>query len=424
MVDNGFIPTLALEKFRDHIDRNKRKWAAACFMLSVVMLAACSVPDEQAETVPRPVQVMDVSLRTLPVEIQLTGEVRSQESTRISFPVSGRIRAVYVNDNDPVSSGTVLASLDSQELETAVQAAQAQVDAAQAELANAQAGPADEEIRQAALAVDSAQAASDYASLQLERIAALEAAGAASQSDVDAASMEAAMAEAGAQQAREQLARLRAGARPAEIAALSALRDAASAELRLRQIQLNRTELIAEATGIVTEVFYRQGETYAAGSPFLLLRSETIVVEAGVSRHEVGQISVGDSALINLGGRNLNGTVTEISQTPDQMTRTYPVIISLPSGHYVSGDIADIMIETGSLTGITIPMSSVLSGDPNFVYIIEDGLAVRTPVTIEGVEGVMLRVSGLEDGQKLVIRGMGDLQHREPVKVSEAGEQP
>jgi multidrug efflux pump subunit AcrA (membrane-fusion protein) len=423
MFENDFISTLALVKFWDHISRNKRKWVTVC-LLSAVVLAACSVPIEQAETVPRPVQVMDVSLRTLPVEIQLTGEVRSQESTRISFPVSGRLQAVYINDNDPVGSGTVLASLDSLELETAVQAAQAQVNAAQAELANAQAGPAEEEIRQAALQVESAQAAADYAAQQLERIEALEAAGAVSQSEVDAASMEAAMAEAGAQQAREQLARLRAGARPAEIAALSALRDAASAELSLRQIQLNRTELVAEATGIVTEVFYHQGETYTAGSPFLLLRSETVVVEASVSRHEVGQLSVGDRARIYLGDRALNGTVTEISQTPDPVTRTYPVIIDLPSGNYVSGDIADIFIETGSLTGITIPMSSVLSGEPDFVYIVEDGVAVRTPVTIEGVEGVMLRVSGLENGQKLVIRGMGDLQHREPVTMTEAGEQP
>jgi HlyD family secretion protein len=134
----------------------------------------------------------------------------------LSFPISGQIVELPVSEGETVTQGTVLARLDTAELEDAVVAAEAGLAAAEADLARLKAGARAGEITQAEESVNSAEAARDGAQAQLD-------------------------------QAKAELERLKKGARPAEIVqaeeavrSAEAARDTAQAQLNGAQAELKR----------------------------------------------------------------------------------------------------------------------------------------------------------------------------------------
>ncbi|GAB4532101.1 MAG: hypothetical protein Kow0063_12200 [Anaerolineae bacterium] len=148
--------------------------------------------------------------------IWASGEVVPARWANLSFPVAGRVVELLVAEGETVTAGTILARLDTKELEDAVVAAEAGLAAARAELAGLKAGARPGEIAQAEEAVNSARAARDAARAQLS-------------------------------QARAELERLKKGPRPAEIAqaeeavrSAEAARDAAQAQLDGAQAELKR----------------------------------------------------------------------------------------------------------------------------------------------------------------------------------------
>ena len=398
------------------------------FLLAVmslmVLFTACSSVPEDPDVIERPVRVMEVAMEIQPSVMHFTGEVKAASTMLISFSVSGRIEQLLVKEEMVIAPDTLLGSLDPLDYQIAVQGARAQMEAAQSNLNRALAGAAIEEINQAELQMEMSEEASVFAQEQLQRIQSLYDAGGISQLELDTATLEAVSARTSFAQAKEQLDRLRRGALPDEIASLTALRDAAGAELRYHETQLERTQLKANESGVIATVFYQQGETYLPGTPLLMLKSETAVVSISASQEELKSINPGDAARIWMKDQQFGGTVTLVSSTPDPLTRTYRIEISLPAGHYVTGEIAQVEIEKAGIPGMLVPMNAVLVGNPDYVYVVEGGKAWQTPVQIQRVEGSRIRVAGLHEGQIVVIEGMQLLSHGEPVQVPESGDRP
>ncbi len=141
--------------------------------------------------------------------IWASGEVVPVTWAALSFPIGGQVVELPVPEGETIAAGTVLARLDTAELEDAVTAAEAALAMAQADLARLKAGPRPAEIAQAEEAVRSAQAARDAAQAQLEG-------------------------------AQAELARLLAGARPEEIQAAAAAMKKAEAALRQAQAEYDK----------------------------------------------------------------------------------------------------------------------------------------------------------------------------------------
>jgi multidrug efflux pump subunit AcrA (membrane-fusion protein) len=81
--------------------------------------------------------------------IWASGEVIPATWANLSFPISGQVIELPVSEGNSITAGTVLAQLDTAELEDAVAAAEAGVAIAQADLARLKAGARPGEIAQA-----------------------------------------------------------------------------------------------------------------------------------------------------------------------------------------------------------------------------------------------------------------------------------
>ena len=248
---------------------------------------------------------------------------------RVAPQVGGRVTEVAVAEGDRVAVGALVAKLDTADAELALRRAQADRDQAVASLKLLEAGARAEDIRQAQAQADSAQAdvgaaesELQSATADLQRFDALlqsnsgsrkQRDDAATRRDVAASRVKAARERVRA--ANEAVARLRAGARPEEIAGARARVAAADAQIAVLQKNVADAVLTSPVAGIVTAKLADAGETIAPRTPVVAITdldhawANVYVDEPVVPRLRLGQPVV----LVTDAGQRLQGSITFIS---------------------------------------------------------------------------------------------------------------
>jgi HlyD family secretion protein len=259
---------------------------------------------------------------------RVTGYVEATD-VRVSAEVGGRLIDLRVGEGDRVTTGDVLARLDTADTELAIRRAQADRDQASAQLRLLQAGSRPEDIRQASAQLASAQADVKAAQAQLDAASAdvtrfenlLRAnAGSVKQRDDavtkrDVAAAQVRAADQRAQAASDALARLRAGSRPQEIAAAQA--RVASADAQIAALQKNLTDAVVKAPvgGIVTSKLADAGELLPPRGPIAVITDlDHAWANVYVDERRVPALKIGQPAtIITDAGQRLQGTITFIS---------------------------------------------------------------------------------------------------------------
>lgn len=248
---------------------------------------------------------------------------------RVAPEVGGRIVELAVAEGHRVAVGAVIARIDTADTQLAIARAEADRDQAVAQLRLLQAGSRGEDIRQAQAQAESSDAdvrAADAelvsATTDLRRFEALLEANAGSRKQRDDAATRRDVAAARLQAARERarasgetLARVRAGARPQEIAAARARVSATDAQLATLKKGLADAVLTAPVAGIVTSKLADAGEMIAPRSPIVVVTdldhawANVYVDEPIVPRLTLGQTI----ALFTDAGQRIEGAITFIS---------------------------------------------------------------------------------------------------------------
>ena len=104
--------------------------------LVIVIALPLSCARQQGNVSPVKVEVQRVELTGAAKTIALTGEIRARVESELGFRADGRITERLVGVGDHVSPGQVLAKLDPQEQQAAVDAAESDVRAAEAKFSN------------------------------------------------------------------------------------------------------------------------------------------------------------------------------------------------------------------------------------------------------------------------------------------------
>ena len=137
---------------------NRMVFSSLCVVL---FLTACS-------SSPKPTPVVPVSVEVAPVQRQSISEIVSGGGTifplhqaSLAPKISSPVKAFYVNRGDRVHSGQLLAVLENQDLSGATVAAEGGLDQAKANYTKTVASSLPEQVQQAELAVQNAQAALD-----------------------------------------------------------------------------------------------------------------------------------------------------------------------------------------------------------------------------------------------------------------------
>lgn len=194
----------------------------------------------------------------------------------------------------------------------------------------------------------------------------------------------------------------------------NALNTAKSAQLSARSgysgalDALENCELKAASDGYVVKLVGSEGGLATPLSPVLVLGSLNSVAQFGVSQSDVRSLAVGQNATVELNGETYTGTVTSSAVLPDETTRTYTtnVGISADASGLHLGEMATVRIGVGERTGAWLPLGVILNDGEDYVYLVENGRAVRRAVTLLEVSDDMVLVGGLENGGQVICEGM------------------
>jgi cobalt-zinc-cadmium efflux system membrane fusion protein len=177
----------------------------------------------------------------------------------------------------------------------------------------------------------------------------------------------------------------------------------------------------APVSGVIADKTVTPGQLLQAGSStaFTVANLSQVWVLARISPDDLSQVAPGEAAQIDPrnGTGPFRGTVQNVSASVDPNTRAIVARIVAPN----PGDLlkkqmyVDVSIESGRVsTGLLVPVSAVLRDDENlpFVYLaLPDGSFMRRHVTLGYRDSQNYDVtSGLESGDKVVANGALFLQ--------------
>ncbi|HEX8026807.1 MAG TPA: efflux RND transporter periplasmic adaptor subunit [Vicinamibacterales bacterium] len=261
--------------------------------------------------------------------LRVSGHVEATE-TRLAPEVGGRILTLTVKEGDRIEAGQTVMTLDTGDVQLAINRARAEQDAAEAQLRLVQAGARVEDIRQAQSQVETARAETSAAKAELDaaeqdltRFDTLLKNNSGSRKQRDDAETRrnvardrVTSAEGRVKAADELLSKLRAGARKEEVDAARARVATVAAQITSLQKGITDATLQSPVGGVVTEKLVEVGEIMAPRAPALIVVDlDHAWADVFVPEPTVPQIKIGQSATVftDAGGAGIGGTISYIS---------------------------------------------------------------------------------------------------------------
>jgi RND family efflux transporter MFP subunit len=360
--------------------------ALAALAATVVVAAACkkeaatAAPDQAFGAAP--VKVFKAARERITEKITYTGTLEALNKINITPETGGKIARIHVEAGDRVAKGQLLAELDTESIRLQVRQAEAGV-------AVAEAGHAD-------------------ALKNKERM--------------DRLIKENAVSEQ--QREKVQLA----------FDAASAQLEQARAALNLARHALDQSLMKAPFAGVIASKNAEVGDVinpmmgggYGGGASgvLTLVDYSTIKLAVAVSSEDIGRVRKGQEAVLRIGslpGREFRGAVRVVNLTADPQTKKFGVEVHVPNPDAAlrPGTFGDLVFEVQSHeNALVVPQTAVLEG--SYVFVVEAGKAVRKDVGLGIQNTTMIEIlSGLADGEPVVVEGNYGLEAGTPVQVLE-----
>lgn len=384
--DPEVVRTLGLDA------KSKRKpfIRAALTLLILVVVAALIVMWMQARAraqVPS-YQTAAVTRGDLSVTVTATGTIQGLNTVEVGAEVSGRIAKVYVDYNDRVEAGQLLAEIDPDQFIAAVEEAKARVVAA------------DAHIRQARATLVEAKAQAERARTQVEK-------GLISQRDFETAEAAAIRAEA-------------------NLSSAQADATLARAALKSAEYRLERTKIVAPISGIVLSRLIEPGQTVNAGfqTPVLFKLTEDLSrmsLHVYVDEADVGRVKEGQEATFTVDaypGRKFASKVLSLRNEPrtEQNVVSYEAVLAVdntelllrPGMTATASIMADtrkdvLLVPNAALRFVPMqkgppggpPGASALNGNAGKrLWVLRDGKPAAIDVEVGATDGLVTEVSG------------------------------
>lgn len=325
--------------------------------------------------------------RSEPLEVRVEGHVKALHQVEIRSLMTGKVRAVHFREGQMVRAGQLLFTLDDSNASAQLQRARAQTAQIKAELIDAR--------------------------RQLERSRQMVQAGFISAS------------------ASETLV--------AKVAELAAQRSAAQADIAVARIELERARISAPIDGRTGAVEVYPGSLVQAGSAaplvtlvqldpigvaFNLPEPQLAVLRAAQQRGEVSVVLESDPQHGADPGQRRTGQLSFIDSSIDRASGTIAAKASFANpGHALwPGTFARVIVRMGAQSKASLlPVHAVNDGpDGHFVYLIgASGTAERRPVAMLRVREQRALVTGLEEGDQVVIDGGAHVRPGRPVRIAQ-----
>jgi HlyD family secretion protein len=295
----------------------------------------------------------------------------SSENIGISLPVQGMVTHVYVKAGDRVAKGARLFSIDDRDLQAELALRRSSLTLAQAKLEKLLLSPRPEEIPPAEAKVQEAEELYKDADVQMKLIESVRDKRAIRDEDLLRRRIAVKTASARLDQAKAELALLKAGTWKPDLDIARAEVSEAQRQIERVQADLDRTTVTAPITGQILQCKVRAGEYAQAGQlaqPLILMgATDQLNVRADIDEQDAWRVKAGASAVGSARGdsshryplrfvrfepyvipkKNLTGDSTERVDT-----RILQVIFALDKGAPVyAGQQMDVFIDAATAGG-------------------------------------------------------------------------
>jgi RND family efflux transporter MFP subunit len=346
--------------------------------LAVLVLSACGRGDEEEAQEVRPVRVMVADKRLSGDTVTLIGSVQPQSEINLSFRISGRMTDRLVGVGDHVRRGQLVARLDTQDEESALQSARAQQSGAQAQ---------------------SVEAENNFIRMR----------GLVAQDAVSRALFDQAQSSGKAAQAQA---------------------ESAQAQVNLATNRLSYTRLNSDVAGVVTAQGAEPGEVVAAGQMIV-----QVAREGGRDAAFDGPAAVKDNTpadtevtvMLTADPRiTARGRVREVSPRADPVTNTVRVkvgLIDAPTAMRMGSTVTG-RIKLDAVLGIEVPAAAVMrSGGKTAVWVVDPKthtVSMRQIAVQSSSPSSVMVASGLGQGDIVVTAGVHALHPGQKVRFDTA----
>lgn len=334
--------------------------------LFLINIFGCSEPVEESTVQKLPpvkVRIETLAPEAAPSQIEVVGTLQAVERATISARVAGQVVELPVQVGAKVNRGDLLVRLSAAEINARVQQAEIQL---------------------------------EQARRNLERESKL--------LEVDAATRE-------------------------SVRTLEEQVQTSEAALREARTILGYTEIKAPFTGTVTDKQVEIGDLASPGTALLKLENGTaleVVFQVPETQAQALNLSSRLPMTIPTAGLKLEAQVREISPTVDPASRTTRVKLMLPDATGLrSGQFARVVLDGHRPTTLLVERSALRqNGQMQQVFVVEEDMArmrlVRTGAEIDGRIEIL---SGLRDGDRVILEPPANLRDGQPLVIMDGREQ-
>lgn len=389
---------------------------------SLVAIKVLTAPEQvvEKEQQPIPVEVEVLQTKTYDVALNYVGAVGTSSIQSLSFKSGGKLEDVYVEVGDKVTTETLLARLDTTDMTYDLKAAKSNMNGAWAQYALAKKGASDKEKEQARLTMEKAKEGYEFQEETLSEYGTLLEAGAISQKEYDQLNLQTELADIDYQNAQLQYEKAKDGADKETLNLYYSQYAQAKTNVAYKESLIQDADLYATMNGTVVDVAYEPNTLVSAGYPIVSIRSEQQEIVLGVTDEDYNQIQPEDSVMMVANGVTYKGSITRMADVPDADTHLYEVaVLSETTDKLLIGEIVDCRIITGQQSGILVPIDAVIVNGETYVYVMEDQLAKKRIVTIEHLLDDQVVLSGIEEGEALIVNNIKKVHEGTPVVLVE-----
>lgn len=201
---------------------------------------------------------------------------------------------------------------------------------------------------------------------------------------------------------------------------------AATADAQVKQARaaVDLLTLKAPFAGLVDTVSVERGEWVQAGTPIATVLSlDPIVVQAEVSEIDIGLVTTGAKALVQLvTGAEMEGKVRFVAKEASSDTRTYRIEVALPNPDLSipSGMTADVRLYAAPVRTVTVPRSVITlsqTGEIGVRVVGADDTAHFAAVDLVDDTPGGLILAGIPDNARIIVSGQDLVRDGEVVIV-------
>jgi len=366
---------------------------------------------EKTEAAPLSVKASAAQKSDLIIKLKSPGEAFTDKKIVMKAEVQGMVKNLNVREGKHVREGELLVELDDQEYRLKLEKQQALRLKYLSELFLEKQFAAPEKELSSAFLEKLNQAREDY-----EKTSELFQKGLLSKADFEKAGK------------NYELILIESGRKKEEIMAVSKGLTQAEIDVKMAQIELGKTKVLAPFSGIITDIKISTKEFLDRGRElFILVNISQIKVKAKVLESEVGKMKVGREVDLKFSAypdKIFKGRVEAVSPiiNPEDKTCAVHITMANPAEEIKPGMHAEVEIASEIYKNrLLVPQEAVLvRGGRKLVFVVESGLAKWRYIEagLENEDYVEI-LEGVKEGELVITEGHLTLAHDARVSIKE-----